>query len=709
MRSSKTANANLAHRKRKSKRNRRTKEKWTLFYANARGISSKKMSLIDILGELKPQIALFTETMLNAKNGFQLEGYTFCGKSRAKRACGGVGILVKNELKHQITPHETDGDLELLWVSIKRKDRRPIFIGVYYGKQETRNNRNEMLLEMDKLSCEIHNKKNEGEVILFMDGNGKIGLLGEQISRNGELLLQLFNECDLEIMNKSEKCEGAVTRVNRTNPSEMSAIDFVLASEQVEDQIEKIVIDEKCDYVLGGLALTDHNSIIMNVDIENVESRTNEKITRWRLNAPAEKWDTFENALYQKSEECKRIMEQDFIDMDSQYGKWKSIIETQTLQCIGKTTIKANRKRAESVIIKTLRIEKREARRNFQNENDQIIKGIAKDKYIEKQIELRNQIQYELEEQMETRFIRMIEKGPNGFWREMKIIQRDELSNWISIKDENGQRILDPEKQKEIVANYYEELYSPDTSLKEHAYHEYVAIKIIEYSNNYDYEMEWYNRIPSKKEVEEAIKLKKNNKATTDIPNEILKRGGKGFVECFYPVLERFWNYEKTTKEWNEGIITSVWKGKGDQEKLKFQRGITVSSSISMIFEELINERMTNLIPLTTAQGGGRKGTSTRDHVFLLRGAITHAIKNHKEMYVTYYDVAKAYDRANVDDMLVTAWEHGLRGKLWRLMNNLNTNLTARIKLRQGMTREKNFGFTICKNDGRFSGGGCRR
>ena len=83
---------------------------------------------------------------------------------------------------------------------------------------------------------------------------------------------------------------------------------------------------------------------------------------------------------------------------------------------------------------------------------------------------------------------------------------------------------------------------------------------------------------------------------------------------------------------------------------------------------------MVNVIPLTTAQGGGRKGTSTRDHIFLLRGAITHAIKNRKEMYVTYYDVAKAYDRANVDDMLVTAWEHGLRGKLWRLMKNLNTN-----------------------------------
>ena len=141
---------------------------------------------------------------------------------------------------------------------------------------------------------------------------------------------------------------------------------------------------------------------------------------------------------------------------------------------------------------------------------------------------------------------------------------------------------------------------------------------------------------------------------------------------------------------------------------MKFQRGITVSSSISMILEEIINERMVRIIPLTQAQGGGKKGASTRDHVFILRGAMHHAIKNKMEMYVTFYDVAKAYDRADVNDMLVTMWEHGLRGKLWRLMKSLNTGLTAKSKTRHGLTREilrraggkqggKNFGFLFAK------------
>ena len=164
---------------------------------------------------MKPEIALFTETMLKGTSSFNIDGYTFCGKGREKKACGGVGILVHNDVKHIVTPHETQRNIELMWVSVRRNGQRPIYIGVYYGKQETRNNRNEMLSEMDELSDEIQEKKDEGEVMVFMDGNGKIGILGEEISRNGRLLLDLFEENNLEVMNLSERCEGAITRVNR--------------------------------------------------------------------------------------------------------------------------------------------------------------------------------------------------------------------------------------------------------------------------------------------------------------------------------------------------------------------------------------------------------------------------------------------------------------------------------------------------------------
>ena len=71
---------------------------------------------------------------------------------------------------------------------------------------------------------------------------------------------------------------------------------------------------------------------------------------------------------------------------------------------------------------------------------------------------------------------------------------------------------------------------------------------------------------------------------------------------------------------------------------------------------------MVEIVTWSQAQGGGKKGASTRDHIFILRGAMQHAIKTQKQMFVTFFDVAKAYDRADVEDMLVTVWERGLKG-----------------------------------------------
>ena len=139
---------------------------------------------------------------------------------------------------------------------------------------------------------------------------------------------------------------------------------------------------------------------------------------------------------------------------------------------------------------------------------------------------------------------------------------------------------------------------------------------------------------------------------------------------------------------WIEGLITSVWKGKGDKEKMEFQRGITVSSSISMIPEEIIHNRMRSAIQLTPAQGGGKKGSATRDHIFLLRAAMSTALKQKRKIFVTFFDVQKAYEHADPDDMLYVAWNAGLKGKIWRLARLLNTNLTARVNTRYGKTRE---------------------
>ena len=107
-------------------------------YSNVRGIKGKKSSIIEILQENDPQLFLLAETHLRTDFGVNIKGYTFFGRKRGDKAGGGVGILARNDILTKITPHISERDIELMWISIRRKRYRPLLIGIYYGKQECR-------------------------------------------------------------------------------------------------------------------------------------------------------------------------------------------------------------------------------------------------------------------------------------------------------------------------------------------------------------------------------------------------------------------------------------------------------------------------------------------------------------------------------------------------------------------------------------------
>ena len=197
-----------------------------------------------------------------------------------------------------------------------------------------------------------------------------------------------------------------------------------------------------------------------------------------------------------------------------------------------------------------------------------------------------------------------------------------------------------------------------------------------------------YNMVPTVQEIMNIINNKQNGKSTTDIKNEMLKRSGNAMLNMIYPMIKVIWNEEKIPSKWNKGQTTSIWKGKGDREVLENYRGITMSSAYGTIFDTLLDSRIEKIVPMTQAQGGGRKGASTCDHLFLLRAIIDLSIKRKKPTFLTFYDVSKAYDHADNNDMLAIMWDKGLRGKTWRILHNLNKELKTTIKTRYGKTRE---------------------
>ena len=269
-------------------------------YANIRGMKGKKNSVIEILHDKDPHIFLLTETLLKSNTGMQIDGYKFFGRKREGKSGGGVGILVKNDIADKVIPHISERPIEMMWLSVRRNQIEPLFIAVYYGKQESRTNKEEIEQEMSLLQEEISEMSNEGDVIIAMDANAKIGLLNEEISRNGRLILQVFQEEDLNIVNGSEKCEGRITRQNTKNAQEISAIDFVVTCQEGMKMITRMSIDEDGIYKIKGKNETDHNTISLDINMKNVDKTKVIKKTDWNLRASSEKWTQFGEELVRR-------------------------------------------------------------------------------------------------------------------------------------------------------------------------------------------------------------------------------------------------------------------------------------------------------------------------------------------------------------------------------------------------------------------------
>ena len=322
-----------------------------------------------------------------------------------------------------------------------------------------------------------------------------------------------------------------------------------------------------------------------------------------------------------------------------------------------------------------------------QNDNHDIRSDLIA-KYKEAQSKVTEQIEIERFTITKEKFEKIAaDKSRNSFWKEKKRLSRDPALDALTIKDSNGNRQFHPESIKKHTAMYYENLYQGKTHLPQ-PYHQEVKTNIGQFLQNRDYELLPYNILPNKAEIFEAIEEKTNGKSTTDIKNEMLKKPGAKMSDFLYPLIKTIWDEEEIPSKWNLGHITSIWKGKGDKERLENHRGITTSSAISTILETLIDHRIEAHVPFTQAQGGGKRGSSTCDHLFILRSIFDISKQDKKETFLTFMDVSKAYDNVDNDDMLKTVWENGIKGKVWRLLKKMNSNIKACVKTKHGMTDE---------------------
>ena len=141
---------------------------------------------------------------------------------------------------------------------------------------------------------------------------------------------------------------------------------------------------------------------------------------------------------------------------------------------------------------------------------------------------------------------------------------------------------------------------------------------------------------------------------------------------ALYSLCKATWKHEIIPLSWQKSTLVQIFKGSGSRNDLKNYRFIHMKNEFQKFFGHLVlsasKEKL--LTNMSKFQIGTKPGHRSQEHLFTIKSTIALYDKYKKPLFLTTYDVAKFFDRENLQDCMNELYKCGVRGKLYRLMYN---------------------------------------
>ena len=118
------------------------------------------------------------------------------------------------------------------------------------------------------------------------------------------------------------------------------------------------------------------------------------------------------------------------------------------------------------------------------------------------------------------------------------------------------------------------------------------------------------------------MKKIKAGKAPVCIPIELLQNGGECIAIALHKLIVKCWLGSPLPQDWIDGLLVSLFKGKGTKSDCDHHRGITLLESAGKVLARILLDRLIkNICPIIVpeAQCGFTEGRGTVDMVFTAR------------------------------------------------------------------------------------------
>ena len=189
---------------------------------------------------------------------------------------------------------------------------------------------------------------------------------------------------------------------------------------------------------------------------------------------------------------------------------------------------------------------------------------------------------------------------------------------------------------------------------------------------------------PSFPEILRAIKALKNNKAAgpDGIPGEIFKYGGDLLHQRLYHFICVLWESERLPQQWKDANIVTIYKRKGDKSICGNYRGISLLSVAGKVLARVMLSRLISFVSdvvLPESQCGFRKERSTTDMIFVARLLQEKCREQHRDLYIAFVDLTKAFDTVNRSLLWTILAKFGCPPRFIKILQEFHTGMFARV------------------------------
>ena len=190
---------------------------------------------------------------------------------------------------------------------------------------------------------------------------------------------------------------------------------------------------------------------------------------------------------------------------------------------------------------------------------------------------------------------------------------------------------------------------------------------------------------PTLDEVCAAINKLKNGRSpgSDGITAELLKYSGLTTAQLFVKLFASIWRSGRIPAEWRDGIIVSIYKGKGARTECGSHRPITLLSVPGKVFAHVLLARLEPLMVESRRpqQSGFTAGRSTADAILALRLLSDLHREFSQPLYVAYVDLKSAFDSVDRAALWKAVRGVGAPALLLNLIQDLYTQTNSQVRL----------------------------